>query len=74
MQHAAPAPPMTRASAAAVAQKNAVTVSYHATWTAASSTPAASRPTASRSAWSAAASASRPEPPVGGIAVFAQNF
>lgn len=74
MQPAAHAPLMTRASAAAADQKNAVTASFLATWTAASSTPAASRPTASRSAWSAAASASHPEPHVGGTAMLARNF
>lgn len=65
---------MTRASVAAADRKNAATASCLVTWTAASSTPAASRPTASRSAWSAAASASHPEPPAGGAAVFTQNF
>lgn len=71
MQRADRAPLTTPVSAAAADPKNAATVSFPATWTAASLTPAASRPTASRSAWSAAASAFHPEPPVGGTAVFA---
>lgn len=74
VQHVARAPLMTRASAAVAHRKNAATVSFPVTWTAASSTPVASQLTVWRSAWSAAASASHPERPIGGTALFVQNF
>lgn len=57
----APAHQTTPASAAAVLQRNAATVTCPVTWTAESSTPAASLQTVWRSAWSAAAFVSPPE-------------